>query len=397
MEQGVNRLPATIESRFPDDPGTQPTRVTIEVKRDLDLLPEDAAALDSLIASRPEVGVFLSRAWLSGFFVEPPRGFEPLLVLLRHGSDLCGIAPIAVRDTLTHVRVRLLGGGVGSDRVDLLTSPGFETSCSDAFMSWLAQAFEEQAFVLEFRDVPAESPLWGAVSRANAERTLRLALQPRELHTLPYLDLDLAGSRSRLADRPSVPRCSRSLDRHRRWLDRRGRLRIEALQEPDAVLAAFESLTEFLHVRWDGTGSGSALDRPGVRRFHRHVIPLLLAEGRLKMIRLSSDMRTIAVFYGLVSGRWWGYYLAGFDRQWAGRIHLGQLTLATAIDLACREGATEFDFLKGVERVKYMWPVRERRSVDADVYSHGAGSQFMRAVCATGEAVRGFIKSARAL
>ena len=46
------------------------------------------------------------------------------------------------------------------------------------------------------------------------------------------------------------------------------------------------------------------------------------------MIRLSIDMRTIAVFYGLAVGRWWGYYLAGYDRPWAGRIHLGQITLA---------------------------------------------------------------------
>ena len=82
------------------------------------------------------------------------------------------------------------------------------------------------------------------------------------------------------------------------------------------------------------------------------------------MIRLSADMRTIAVFYGLATGAptgvprtaaasggprggWWGYYLAGFDREWAGRIHLGRITLAAAIECASREGAAEFDFLKG--------------------------------------------------
>jgi hypothetical protein len=57
-------------------------------------------------------------------------------------------------------------------------------------------------------------------------------------------------------------------------------------------------------------------------------------------------------------GGWRGYYLAGYDRQWAGRIHLGQITLAAAIDLAS-QGAREFDFLKGADRVKYLWPVRE--------------------------------------
>ena len=124
-------------------------------------------------------------------------------------------------------------------------------------------------------------------------------------------------------------------------------------------------------------------------------MPLLLGEGRLRLIRLTSDMRTIAVFYGFAVSRWRGYYLAGYDREWAGRIHLGQITLAAAISLAAREGAAEFDFLKGVERVKYLWPVRERSSLDADAYSEHSAPQFSRARRATREAASGFAKSAR--
>ena len=104
------------------------------------------------------------------------------------------------------------------------------------------------------------------------------------------------------------------------------------------------------------------------------------------MIRLSADMRTIAVFYGLAAGAWWGYYLAGYDREWAGRIHLGQITLATAIDLAAQEGATEFDFLKGAERIKYLWPVRERATLDADVFSGTLRPQLPRAARAARDA-----------
>jgi CelD/BcsL family acetyltransferase involved in cellulose biosynthesis len=399
MEQGVSQLSATIEysaePRLAKAP-TAPARLTVEIRNDFDLGPEDVAALEALIESRPQVGIFLSKAWLSGFFVEPPPGVEPFLLLFREGRDLCGVAPIAVRHTRTHVRVSLLGGEIGSDRVDLLTARGFEAACSDTFVAWLGEAFGERAFVFELRDVPADSPLWGAVHRANAERTPRLALQPREIYSLPYLDL--TESSSRIAHE-AFPRghSLRSLDKHRRWLERRGRLRIEMLQDPGEVMAAFDSLAEFLHARWHDQQEGSVLDNPRVRRFHRHAILSLLGDGCLRMIRLSSDMRTIAVFYGLASSRWWGYYLAGYDRQWAGRIHLGQITLATAIDLASREGATEFDFLKGAERVKYLWPVRERSSLDADAYSAKSGSQFTRAVWATREAASALVKSARDL
>ena len=115
------------------------------------------------------------------------------------------------------------------------------------------------------------------------------------------------------------------------------------------------------------------------------------------MIRISCDARTIAVFYGLAQGGWRGYYLAGYDREWAGRLHLGQLTLAIGLELAVRERATEFDFLKGADRVKYFWPVRERTTLDADIYSAGCGAQLSRAARASRDAVVALARSAHAL
>lgn len=376
-------------------PSTPAAHLTVELKHDLGLQPEDAASLDTLIGGRPNLGVFLSHAWLSGFFAEPQTGFKPLLALLRDGNALRGIAPLALRDTLTHVRVGFLGGGVGSDRIDLLTARGFEAVASDVFVSWLGKAFGGRAFILELRDVPADSPLWGAVHRAGVERTQPLALQPREIHTLPYLDL--AEPWPSAVDGAPAARSLRSLDKHRRWLERRCRLRIELLEDLSEVMDAFESLVRFLHARWRDREGGSILDDPRTLRFHRHVLPLLLSEKRLRMIRLSADTRTVAVFYGLASGGWWGYYLAGYDREWAGRVHLGQITLAAAMEIASKEGATEFDFLKGADRVKYLWPVRERATLDADVYSREPGAQFERATRAARETAIAFVKSARDL
>jgi CelD/BcsL family acetyltransferase involved in cellulose biosynthesis len=387
-EQGVSQVSATARLEpAPAVPSLPPAALTVEVRRDLDLRPEDAASLAGLLESRPSVAVFLSNAWLSGFFAEPPRGGDPALVLVREGSTLRAAVPIAIRRTLGHVRVSLLGGGVGSDRTDLVAARGYEAACADAFLSWLGKTFGRR-FVLELRDVPAESALWGGVHRANAEPSVRLAIQPREVHTLPFLEL---------AERGPFPRGRhpRSLEKHRRWLERRGRLRVERLEDPGEVLRAFESLAEFLRARWGSRDGGSALDDPRALRFHRHALPLLLEEKRLRMIRLSSDDRTIAVFYGFASGGWWGYFLAGYDREWAGRIHLGQITLAAAIDLAAQEGATEFDFLKGAHRTKYLWPVRERATVDAEIYPEGLGPQLARAIRAAREAAAGLGKSVR--
>jgi CelD/BcsL family acetyltransferase involved in cellulose biosynthesis len=407
----MRQTPAIADWRAGPRPSqrvTPPVRLTVELRSNLDLHPEDAAALDTLIEGRPQAGVFLSRAWLSGFFLEPPSGVEPAIVMLREGSALRAMIPIAVRPAMTCVRVALLGGGVRSHRVDLLAARGFEAAASDAFLAWLGKSFGPKGFVLELRDVPGDSPLWGALRRAGRERPARLALAPRQIHALPYLDLNETSSGA--AHEAYPDRVTSCLNKHRRLLERRCRFRIEMLEESGEVMAAFELLVQLLHTRWHGHRHGSALDNLATQRFHRHVIPLLLREGRLRMIRLSADMRTIAVFYGLATGvprvaaasgpargGWWGYYLAGYDREWAGRIHLGRIALAAAIELASREGAVEFDFLKGVERARYLWPVRERVTVDADLYSGRAGAQLSRVTRASHDAAIALARSTRRL
>jgi CelD/BcsL family acetyltransferase involved in cellulose biosynthesis len=389
MEQGMTPVLPAIERVAPvlDKPVVIAAgRIVVDTKRDLDLPPEDLAAIDTLITARPRVGVFVSRAWLTSLFEEPPVGAEPLLVLFRDGETLCGVAPVAIAKQRGHVRVSMLGGGAESDRVDLLAARGFETACANAFMTWLADTFGDRGYLLQLRDVPAESAMWGAIHRVNEQGKRRLAFLPRDVHTLPYLNLAEARNESLT-----------SLAKHRRWLERRGRLRIDLMREPAEALAAFSSLTEFLHARWHRAGQRSALDPPRTDRFHRRAIPLLLRDGHLRMIRISIDMRTVGVFYGMAVGQWWGYYLAGYDREWAGRIHLGQITLAAAIDMASREGARDFDFLKGVEAVKYLWPVREIATIDADAYSTHWGSQLTRAIHAGRETAAAAVKCARGL
>jgi CelD/BcsL family acetyltransferase involved in cellulose biosynthesis len=367
-----------------------PDSLAIEERDDLDLQPADAAALDTFIDQRPHVGAFASIAWLSGFFAEPPDRTRPRLLLMREGGALRGFVPLAIERTRTHVRVSLLGGGWGSDRVDMLAARGCETVCADRFLDWLADSYGPRGFVLELRDVPADSPIWGAVHRRGLESRDPMTLVPREIYPVPYLDLREPGAR--LSGDVPTP-ASASLARHRRWLERKGRVRIEAVKDPADAAAAFETLVRLLRARWQGHGN-SVLDEQRVQRFHGRVLPHLLAAGRLRMIRISADMRPIAVYYGLATGAWWGYYLAGYDREWAGRIHLGRVMLAAAIDLAAQDGATEFDFLRGAERVKYTWPVRERVTIDADVYSRQAAPQLVRAARSGRDALVAMARSA---
>lgn len=364
-----------------------------EFRRDLALDPADEAAFDRLVDVRPETGVFLSRPWLSGYFEDPSPGVTCGILLLRQAGALRAAVPLAIRDTRTPARVGILGGDLFSDRVDLLAARGVEAAAGDALLEWLHEAFGPSGFVLELRDVCSSSPIWGAVHRSGTARMQPLVLQPREIHPHPYLPL--AGSQDGLQDAraPWGP----SLEKHRRWLGRRGSVCVERLVDLERIEATFDGLVGFLTDRWRGRGSGSALDDPRAVRFHRRVLPRLLEAGRLRMMRMTVGDRPVAAFYGLAAGAWRGYYLAGYDREWAGRIHLGRVNLGAAIAAAAAEGATEFDFLKGAEPVKYTWPVRERTTVDADVFPRTCASQITRAIRATRDAAAALAASARAI
>jgi CelD/BcsL family acetyltransferase involved in cellulose biosynthesis len=384
LEPGVIAEPPAVERTQTRTAGTGADALEVERRSDLELNAADRATFEEIVDAQPDVGVFASHAWLSGFFEEPPPNVSVAMLLFRKSGALCGFVPIAVRTALRHTRVTLLGGGLGSDRIDVMAAPGARTACADAFLGWLTATFGRSGFVLELRDVPAESALWGAIHRAGLTRTAAVTLGVHEIQPLPYLSLG-----------DGLPAtASDSLDKHRRWLARRGDITVDLVREAGEAAAAFQTLTEFLRDRWTGRG-GSTLDDATRWRFHERVIPRLLAEGRLRMIRLAADGRTVAVYYGLAAGRWWGYYLAGFDREWAGRIHLGRILLATAIEQAVQQGASEFDFLKGAEPVKYLWPVRERTTLDADVASHHAGAQLTRAARAARETAAALVKSVR--
>ena len=394
MRQGQGAAVLTLEP--PREPAPSSLPLTIDVRRGLDLGPDDASALDRMLAARPEMSVFLSRAWLSGFFADPPAGVDAVFVVIRQGQLLRGAVPVAIVRTRRCARVSLLGGAYGSDRVDLIAGRGFEAAAADAFIRWLSDTFRGDGLSFELRDVPSNSALWGAIHRAVHEGTLQGALQARELATLPYLDLHEPASAIPAAAPATAS--GRSLEKHRRWLDKRCRLRIDVLETRDEVMDAFRSLVSFLHARWHAAADRSVLDDPRTRRFHEAALPQLLSAGCLRMVRLTADAdRTIAVFYGMARGPWWGYYLSGYDREWAGRIRLGQVTLDAAIDLARRDGAAEFDFLKGAHANKYAWPVKERTTLDADLFSGRPGAQLTRAARAGRDAAAALYRAGRAL
>ena len=89
--------------------------ITVEVRHDLDLADDDLESLNSFIEDRPDAGVFMSTAWLTGFIADPQPNTELMIVLLRDGRVLVRWSATAAQ----HVDF----ADYLAERVDLLTNP----------------------------------------------------------------------------------------------------------------------------------------------------------------------------------------------------------------------------------------------------------------------------------
>src|SRR5690606_34442189 len=110
--------------------------------------------------------------------------------------------------------------------------------------------------------------------------------------------------------------------------------------------------------RWSERGQPGVLADEPVRQFHLRAAAGLAAQGALRLYALRFDGEVAAVYYGFLHHRRAYVYLTGFDPRFA-RLSLGTVLLGHAIEQAIRDGATEFDFLRGREAYKYRWGARD--------------------------------------
>jgi CelD/BcsL family acetyltransferase involved in cellulose biosynthesis len=96
-----------------------------------------------------------------------------------------------------------------------------------------------------------------------------------------------------------------------------------------------------------------------IRSFHREAAEDFLRKGILRLYGLKVNGKVSAITYGFLSrGRFYSY-LAGFDPALE-RLSPGSIAIEYAIRDCIREGAAEFDFLRGGEKYKYNWGARDR-------------------------------------
>lgn len=301
------------------------------------LEPEWWALWDCSPAATP----FQSPAWLLAWW----RQFAPgdlRTIAVWDDDRLVGLAPFYLEQGSQGARLLPVGISL-SDYLDVLVDPHCE---DDAAARIVEQALQIPWHSWEFEELGPEARAWTLPCPAGLAET-----EARQ-SACPLIALgggaDLTGC---------VPaRRRRQLRRAHASARRRGRSEIICDVEPHGFL---DHLFRLHAKRWQSNGEAGVLADRKVQDVHRQSLPDLAARGiaRCYLIRIGEEIA--AAYYGFVHARRAYAYLGGFDPTFSEESP-GSMLIGHAIAEALREGAAEFDFLRGQEAYKYSWGAADR-------------------------------------
>ena len=281
--------------------------------------------------------VFASPTWLRVWWREFGAGRDLILLSVRRGEELVGVAPL-MRDG---DRLCFAGDTQVCDYMDFIAAPGDEEAVLSAVLRSLG---EEPWQELALWAVPEGSPTLEALKAVAPRFGLRVDVEIEDV--CPQLDLP-ATWEEYLA---SLNRKDRhELRRKLRKLSQGGEVLLETIDEPAAVTAA---LDDFLRLYRGSRSDKAAFMTEQMESFFRAIVSALAAEGKVELLFLTLGGVRVAAVLCFCGDEESLLYNSGYDPGYA-HLSVGLLSKALALRKAIEEGKSRFDFLRGREPYKY--------------------------------------------
>ena len=307
------------------------------ILRNLAELSEIASEWADLWEHCPAATTFQRPEWLLPW-IEKFSPQQICAIEVRLHARLVGFAPLLIYPRDEDRVLAFMGGGV-SDYLDVLADPQWETEIVECVLQSVVDQTEWTT--LDLTDLPSTSVLL---------RTPHLATHASKHDTCSALTLPQ--TRDELLH---------LFSKRQRSNLRNARSRVLKAGGGQVEIATTETLPEFLDdlfrlhtTRWSVAGQAGVLHDERVREFHRASAPALLGRGTLRLYRLRTQGRTLAIIQCFFDRDTVFCYLQGFDPEFA-YFSPGTQLMFLVLEDAVRLGMRKFDFLRGLESYKLHW------------------------------------------
>lgn len=306
------------------------------------------------LEGRADVTFFLSWDWIGPWL--DTAGGAPIAARVTQDGALVGLALFHVVRQKWHgfLPLRLAALNETGDRQKdiayieyngALAQKGAEAAVLNAIIAALAGG--------------ADAPAFDAIGLGGLPQSLAQAIDPaglkiRILTSEPTARVDLdalrAGNGDYLAGLSSNAR--QQIRRSLRLYEARGPVRLEAASSLAEAQAFFSAMQALHQATWAARGMPGAFAAPFMERFHRQVIDLAFASGKVELLRLAAGDDTLGYFYNVLHGRWVGAYMSGIAYEGDNKLKPGLTGYALMVERHLALGHGVVDFLAGKNAYK---------------------------------------------
>ncbi len=315
--------------------------MTLRVEQDS--LDDVAAEWVSLLGQTSEPLPFTHPDWQRVWLDEFQGGRELLLLSVRQGEHLVGIAPFLRQDE----RLSLVGHYSICDYMDVVVRDEDE----HVYASLLETLATEDWSEIELRGLREESPTLRLLPEIAQQMGLQVS---RELEAVaPRVDLPASwdGYLGTLSKKDR-----HELRRKLRRLQSAGRVELRSVTSPEE---APEALDLVLRMMRESRQDKARFMTPQMEQFFRRMVEALASSGLIRVYILDLDAVPVAALLCFDMADSMYLYNSGYDPAFS-HLSVGLLSKAMCINDAIERGCRWVDFMRGHESYKYDLGGRDR-------------------------------------
>jgi CelD/BcsL family acetyltransferase involved in cellulose biosynthesis len=311
-------------------------------------------AWEGILQGAEALTVFSTPEWLGAWWKAFAKDKELVAPVFSNSADeIVGVVPLYSDSVDTALpfrgrRLRLVGdGSEDSDNLDLIVRPGYETSCTQAFLSWLESS--PQWDICELNTLPLDSASLPSLISDLRQRgwTLRRTARPRSGIPLPdtwesYLHESLSKKEKT------------KIGYYTNRLMRRFQVSIAKCDDTQALPASLATLFGLHQKRWRSKGRPGTFASAERCGLYYNMAPSFMERGWLELWILQLKGVPVAVQCGFRYRDVVYSLQEGFDPEYSSD-RVGYVLRAHVLKMLIGQGVRYYDFLGEEDSSKNRW------------------------------------------
>ena len=286
---------------------------------------------------------FVLPGWLNAWWQVFGAGYEPLVLVVREGDEIIGIAPLKIKDGVAS----LIGDNSVCDYLDFIATSGKEDAFARAMLDYLAGSGIKSLIMETLRPE--------SIARHNVANEAKLSDKSATCSQIDVsFEMGLPPTwEEYLASLESKQR--RDIERKMRQLDRVAEARFRVLRDSEVGEA---ELTSFFQMMGESRRDKAQFLTAEMRSFFEKITVSMSVYGLLRLAFMELGVARVAsILYFEYNDRIY-LYNSGYMPQYS-EMHVGLVSKLYCIRQAIEERKKVFDFLKGSEVYKSRLGGRE--------------------------------------